>query len=267
MGTLTKTNTFTSGTPAVASEVNVNFDEIINEINGNIDAINLGTAAVTNTKIGTSAVSTVKIADLAVTAPKLAAAVQADIDARVLLDGSNSMTGNLDISKTNPGVELYHTGTVDLNYRMRINGDDLQLQQITDAGTGFNTILQYDESATSMETEVRGTLGTLVTETSLVDNVGPMYVFKINCDATTPTLVNGPSGWTISRNAAGEYTIDCGTDLGHTNYTVQLTPYDGIQAGFWIVDINLGEFDILVIDTSLISTDGIDFSCHIIDYS
>jgi hypothetical protein len=88
MGTLTKTNTFTSGTPAVASEVNVNFDEIINEINGNIDAINLGTAAVTNTKIGTGAVSNIKLASNAVTDIKVDPA--AAIDASKIADGSVS---------------------------------------------------------------------------------------------------------------------------------------------------------------------------------
>lgn len=267
MGTIVKPNTFTSGTSAVASEVNANFDTIYTEFNGNIEAANLASGAVTNAKIGALAVSSGKLASGAVTAAKLDSGVQADIDARLPKDGSEAMTGDLDITGGAPAVFLMENDTTDDNYEVRAGASNFTIRQVSDAKALVKTVLQYNESEDAIKARVATVLSPVVTEASLVSNTGPMYVFKINCDATTPTLVNGPSGWTITRNSEGDYTIDCGTDLAHTNYIVQLTPRDGVQAGFWIVDIKNGEFDVDVLDMTTARTDAIDFSCTVIDYS
>jgi len=55
-GTITKNNTFTSGTTAVAGEVNANFDTIYSEFNGSISNTNIsGSAAIVGSKLDLSA--------------------------------------------------------------------------------------------------------------------------------------------------------------------------------------------------------------------
>jgi len=52
MGQITKVNTFTAGTTALATEVNENFDDIYDEFNGNIDNNNITAGAgIVDTKL------------------------------------------------------------------------------------------------------------------------------------------------------------------------------------------------------------------------
>lgn len=91
MALITKPNTFTADTDAVASEVNDNFDEIYDEFNGAISAANLATDAVTTAKITDSNVTTAKIADENVTSRKLAPNIVIE-----------TCTGDVAISSTTP---------------------------------------------------------------------------------------------------------------------------------------------------------------------
>jgi hypothetical protein len=61
MATVSLPNIFAPNTPALASEVNANFDAIIAQVNGNIQAVNLANSAVTENKISDRAVTGVKI--------------------------------------------------------------------------------------------------------------------------------------------------------------------------------------------------------------
>jgi hypothetical protein len=72
MATVSLPNIFAPNTPALASEVNANFDAIIAQVNGNIQAVNLANSAVTENKIADGAVGTVKLANLAVESGKIA---------------------------------------------------------------------------------------------------------------------------------------------------------------------------------------------------
>lgn len=65
-------NTFSANTTISSSQVNSNFSTIYNEFNGNIQAANLATDAVTTAKIADSNVTTAKINDSAVTTAKIA---------------------------------------------------------------------------------------------------------------------------------------------------------------------------------------------------
>lgn len=79
----TGTTDFGTGTTILASEVNTDFNALVNEVNGNLDENNLADNSVTTTKItdlsvtaaklAADAVETAKIVDLAVTTGKLAA--------------------------------------------------------------------------------------------------------------------------------------------------------------------------------------------------
>ena len=71
MGIIVKPNNFAASTPAVASQVNANFDVIYNAFNGNIDSNNLATNSVVTSKIADNNVTTAKINDGAVTTAKI----------------------------------------------------------------------------------------------------------------------------------------------------------------------------------------------------
>jgi len=70
-GIIVKPNNFAASTPAVASQVNANFDVIYNAFNGNIDSNNLATNSVVTSKIADNNVTTAKINDAAVTTAKI----------------------------------------------------------------------------------------------------------------------------------------------------------------------------------------------------
>jgi len=71
MSTISKPHTFSPNTTISSSQVNADFDTLYNDYNGNIDASNLATSAVSTAKIADSAVTTAKIADSNVTAAKI----------------------------------------------------------------------------------------------------------------------------------------------------------------------------------------------------
>lgn len=72
MGIIAKPNTHAPNTVISSSKLNANEDTVYNAINGNIEAANLASNAVTTAKIADSNVTTAKIADLNVTTGKLA---------------------------------------------------------------------------------------------------------------------------------------------------------------------------------------------------
>jgi hypothetical protein len=126
MATFNVSNTFTAGTPALATEVNENFADVKAFVEGlstgaNIDAGVIGATkldtnavttdkilalAVTTAKIADGAVTTVKVADSAVTTAKIAddAVTQAKLaDESVALSGA-IVTGLLPLAKGGTGA-------------------------------------------------------------------------------------------------------------------------------------------------------------------
>lgn len=78
-GVVTRIYEFTGGTKAVATQVNAEFDNIVDFINGgNIASNNIAAFGITAANINSDAVTTAKIQDLAVTTAKLANASVTD---------------------------------------------------------------------------------------------------------------------------------------------------------------------------------------------
>lgn len=219
MGLVTKPHTFSTGGTILASEHNSNLDTLYTLVNGNIEAANLANGAVTENKIADDSVATAKIQDASITAAKLAAAVQADIDAKLPKDGTGLMTGPLKIQHSSPRVELYDTDTVDKNYRMRIDGDDLQMQVMTDAGVGSGVIMQYDLANNDMKLRINNTLQVPVGIQELLNSSNAkIHVGRVNSTGTIQA--NSPSGWTASRTSAGVYQVTMSPALSGTAYFV-----------------------------------------------
>ena len=85
---ITITHTFTNGTIAEAAEVNANFNDVENYVNGLSDGTNIDSSAITAAKLATDAVTTTKIADGAVTQEKLAPGVGVSGDSDQVVLGS-----------------------------------------------------------------------------------------------------------------------------------------------------------------------------------
>jgi len=83
MGLISRIKTWASGNILTAADQNAEFDNLLDEFNGSIEAVNLATGAVTAAKLGSSAVTTIKINDGAVTTAKIApnAVTEAKIEA------------------------------------------------------------------------------------------------------------------------------------------------------------------------------------------
>ena len=76
---ITITHTFTNGTIAEAAEVNANFNDVENYVNGLADGTNIDSSAITSAKLAINSVTTTKISDGVVTYAKL--------DATTVLNG------------------------------------------------------------------------------------------------------------------------------------------------------------------------------------
>lgn len=71
MATVFLPNIFIANTPALASEVNANFNAILAQVNGNLTTANLADGAVTSSRIANNAITTQKIAPLSVESPRI----------------------------------------------------------------------------------------------------------------------------------------------------------------------------------------------------
>lgn len=104
----TGTTDFGTGTTILASEVNTDFNAVVNEVNGNLDANNLANNAVTTVKITDLNVTTGKLADLSVTTAKLASqnvtTGKLAVGATVADSDSGTPTINLDFNTTETTV-------------------------------------------------------------------------------------------------------------------------------------------------------------------
>lgn len=110
MGTITIPNSFSSGTTIKSSEVNANFTTVANAINGNLDANNLASGAVTTAKIADSNVTTAKIADSNVTTGKIAD--DAVTDAKLVYGKVRSRQGGSATNWATAGTTTYdYSGT------------------------------------------------------------------------------------------------------------------------------------------------------------
>lgn len=94
----TKNYSFSAGTTIVASQVNSDFDQLFNEIGGNLGAANLLSDAITTPKIVDLAVTTAKINNLAVTTGKISPSA---IDSTLLATDAVTTTALQNTSVTN----------------------------------------------------------------------------------------------------------------------------------------------------------------------
>jgi hypothetical protein len=92
-------HTFVPNTTAKASEVNDNYNAIVQEVNGNLEAVNLASNAVTEVKILDGAVTTSKIRDGDVTTAKIGDTQVTNVKLASGIDAAKITTGTLPIAR------------------------------------------------------------------------------------------------------------------------------------------------------------------------
>lgn len=179
MGTITKTNTFSSGATIVASEHNTNFDEIISEINGEIENVNIkATAAIVDTKLaqittaskvsGTALTSLTSVPSGAGALPLANTILATGTD--LALSGTDGNVLAIDVSAGKFFRATVPTSFTLLNPTNAINGQGI-IVQLTQ-GTDGSSVMSLDSEWQS-SSEI-GT-PTLSTGTSATDAVGAYY--------------------------------------------------------------------------------------------
>lgn len=131
MGTVTLPNTLTAGAEAKASEVMANFNALVSEMNGNLDATNLINAAISTAKIADLAVTSGKLANSAVITGKIADdnVTAAKIADGAIDDAAKIADGIITAAKLVAGALGVRTGTY--------TGDGTAAHQIPAVATGF----------------------------------------------------------------------------------------------------------------------------------
>lgn len=144
MATLNIPNTFTNGTPAIASEVNANFNAVKTFSEGLSDGTNIDSGSITNAKLADSAVTEGKIATNAVTQAKLAdrSVGSAELD-NLTLNAQTGTTYTLVITDAHKLVTLSNASAVTLTIPADASvnfdvGDQVNLLQL---GAGQVTVV------------------------------------------------------------------------------------------------------------------------------
>lgn len=181
MGIIVKPNNFAASTPAVASQVNANFDVIYNAFNGNIDSNNLATNSVVTSKIADNNVTTAKINDSAVTTAKINnGAVTAD-----------KLDNGATVQRVYTNYSALATGTT------TIPQDDT-IPQNTE-GTEFMTLAITPKSATNIlvidvialigcDTAARNIIGAIFQD-STADALAANIEYNDNSSSIIPTIM------------------------------------------------------------------------------
>jgi hypothetical protein len=224
-GTLTIPYTFTSGTPALASQVNANFAAIPAVVNSLDDANYSNNGMTGSTKLKDLSVSTQKIADNAITSIKIAdgTVVTADI-----ADGTVSSTDILDAT---------------------VATADLAANAVTVAGNAYTAAAINVDAA--VYTEVQSL--TITTTTA-----NPAWVFSaVRGFSTDPGIEKGRCKVTRQVDAGAEadvFTVDAAVD---TTATGDLWVIAGIDTG---VTAGSCVYRVKCIDDSGVAGTGINYS-------
>jgi hypothetical protein len=241
MATVSLPYSFTAGTAARASEVNANFDAILEQLNGNLQAVNLANESVTENKLADGAVATAKLADAAVTNAKVAGGISASkvgagtvgdtafgyLDGvtsaiQAQLNGKQSTLGAGDISTsliaddavTQAKIAAGAVGSTE------IADDAVIMAKIGPQAVGSTEL--FDGGVVTTKLADLAVSGDKTTFWSTMDSIyTAAYVGRV---AGNGTAVRLPSGWSVT-GGSGTYTITHG--LGTTNFVIIAMPNDG----------------------------------------
>ena len=205
MSNISKPNTFSADTTASSSEVNANFDTIYNDYNGNIDANNLASDAVT----------TAKIADGAVTAAKLAEGI---VDS-----GWAAFTGTHSVATTyNAGNRSFtidtsedHTGSLSEGMRYKVTRGTTPPTQCAD--------LEASSSQYASKSSPAGmTLGTTISCEAW-----------INLESYNAGEIEGrysSGGWIFRINSSGQVSLVAGDGADND----EIVSYQSVSLNKWV---------------------------------
>lgn len=228
-GVVTRIYEFSGGTKAVATQVNAEFDNLVDFINGgNIASNNIAALGITAANINSSAVTTAKIADLAVTTGKLADGAVTDAKLSI-----SALTTTLiaDGAVTRPkqaALTINKSGTVTLFTTTSTSYTDVTGLSVSITSTGrpiyIGVACAHSSSACSVYgsnssgTNVEVTLKLFRDALSIANTYGVLgQTFASNSQVRIP-----PSSiWYIDEPPAGTYT-----------YKIQTAVQSGTTAGF-----------------------------------
>lgn len=214
MAVIVYPNTFAPNTLASAAEVNANFNAITAQVNGNLEAANLATDAVTTVKIADANVTTAKIADANVTDAKIAPG----IDAAKIGAGTVSNT------------EYAYLNGVTSAIQTQLAARALTSTTIS-AGTGLTGGGSLGANRTISHAAHTGDVTGDAALTIAAGAVTPSKTSFLDSNAASAALYTGrvssvgaaerlPTGWTCGEGS-GIYTVY--HNLGTTDYNVVAT--------------------------------------------
>ena len=200
MGLLNVTNTFVDGTVAKASEVNANFQDVEDVLNGNVDSDNLATDAVTTAKIKDDAVTADKIADDAVLTANIK---DANVTSAKLATGAAA--GNLDSGDVTTTMLADDAVT-----SAKIADDAVDTSQIAD-----DAVTSAKIASGAVDTSQVADGAVTPSKTSFWHGGSAVYMGSCyeNIDGD-PAFSHNPGSWTITKEAAGRYVLTPDEDLG-----------------------------------------------------
>jgi len=158
---------FTAGTPALASEVNANFDAIAAILNGAITAVNVANSTITEDKLDNLSVSTGKVQDAAITNAKVAT----DIDAAKLSAGIVSNTEFDYLNGVTSAIQTQLNGKqASGSYHVIGDGTLADLMVFTDTDETLKSVAVTEAEALTLQgasSNIQDQLDTPVTQTNL----------------------------------------------------------------------------------------------------
>lgn len=189
---LASLTSYTAGTVLTASALNNNENALLNQLNGNIEAVNLASLAVTTAKINTDAVTFDKIDDDGNFGPFTGIW---EFDGAVNFDGAVDFDSTVDLSGATilGATPLIFEGSTDNAFETSF--------AITNP-TADRTVTFPDEDVSLGQQCIKG---------------------WITFDGTSGSIGSGADSFNVSSvtdNGAGEYTINWSTAFGNANYAV-----------------------------------------------
>lgn len=255
----------TANTTASASEVMGNFNALEDAINGNIESVNLADGsvsagkiqsnAVTDTKINTAAVTEAKIASGAVTADKIGtgAVTEAKLgDASV----TEAKIGSGAVTADKIGAAAVTEAKIGSG---AVTADKLGSGSVTNPKLGTGAVEADNIAADAVTTAKILDENVTPAKTSFFAGMA-IYAGSFEVAASAISASNLPSGWNVTRNFAGNYTVthSLGLDAGtyKTDIAIMLTTGGtATRPSVTVSDQAQNSFEISVEDDSAGATD------------
>jgi hypothetical protein len=228
-GVVTRIYEFSGGTKAVATQVNAEFDNIVDFINGgNIASNNIAALGITAANINSSAVTTAKIADLAVTTGKLADGAVTDaklsisaLTTTLIADGAVTRPKQAALTINKSGTVAIFTSTstsftdvTGLTVSITSTGRPIWVGLVCVHSSSPCSVYATNAASTNVEAEIK----------LLRDSVSIMNTYLLATGTfASNSQMRTPAGtiWYIDEPAAGTYT-----------YKIQVAVQSGTTAGF-----------------------------------